>query len=103
MIAELSAEGSRDLDNIWDYTLFEFGVRRADDLLARILKTLNVTVATFPESGRLRAEFGEGVRTFPILPYVAFYRVEARRIVILRVLHGHRDLQPPLISLLIAG
>lgn len=103
MKAAFSPAAHRDLDKIWDYTLFEFGVGRADDLVARILKTLDTTVATFPDSGRARPEFGDGVRTFPILPYVLFYRVEARRVVVLRVLHGHRDLQPPLMSLMIAG
>jgi toxin ParE1/3/4 len=101
--ALLSPEARRDLDTIWDYTHLEFGVARADDLTARILATLNTTIATFPDSGSRRPEFGENVRTFPILPYILFCRVESRRFVVMRILHGHRDLQPPLISLLIAG
>jgi plasmid stabilization system protein ParE len=40
-------------------------------------------------------------RSFPVLPYVIFYRTAGKRIV-QRVLHGHRDIHPPLVSLLLA-
>ncbi len=96
-------EAEIDLSYVWHTCFVQSGERRANELLDRIRETLARTIGTFPESGRLRPEFGEGVRSFPILPYLVFCRVEPHRIAVLRVLHGHRDLQPPLISLLIAG
>lgn len=103
MTVRFMEEAEVDLGLIWYAAFVQSGERRADDLLERIRKTFGETIGTFPEAGRLRPEFGEGVRSFPILPYVAFYRADARRIAVLRVLHGHRDLQPPLISFLMAG
>ena len=96
-------EAEIDLSYVWHACFVASGERRANELLERIRGTFDRTIGTFPESGRLRLEFGEGVRSFPILPYLVFYRVEPHRIAVLRILHGHRDLQPPLISLLIAG
>ncbi len=40
--------------------------------------------------GRIRLEFGEGVRPFVVEKYVIYYR-ERAELLIARVLHGHRD------------
>jgi hypothetical protein len=40
--------------------------------------------------GRLRPEFGEGVRSFTVENYVIYYRHE-RDVLVPRVLHGRRD------------
>lgn len=103
MMIVLSPRAKRDFRHIWSYCFEEFGSRRADELVARITATLNETIGTFPEAGRPRPEFKEGVHSFPVVPYVAFYSVEKRRVHVLRILHGHRDLQPPLMSLMVAG
>jgi toxin ParE1/3/4 len=50
-------------------------------------------LAEMPGMGRLRAEFGSGVRSFPTAAYVIFYRETANGIEVLRVLHGARDIQ----------
>jgi toxin ParE1/3/4 len=49
--------------------------------------------AQFPESGRLREEISPGLRSFPVRPYVVFFRPSDDTILILRILHGHRDLK----------
>ncbi len=40
--------------------------------------------------GRLRPEFGEGVRSFAVDSYVIYYRHEGA-LLVGRVLHGRRD------------
>lgn len=40
--------------------------------------------------GRLRPEFGEGVRSFAVENYVVYYRHEGD-VLVARVLHGRRD------------
>lgn len=92
-----------DLANIWDFTAGEFGETRANDLLARVRGTFDKVVGTFASAGRRCPEFGADVRSYPIVPYIIFYRVSRGRVTVLRVLHGHRDLKAPLLSLLVAG
>jgi toxin ParE1/3/4 len=93
----------RDLRQIWLACAQASGITIADKLIVRIEDTLAKTLGAFPQSGRLRPELGAGVRSFPVLPYVAFYRVAASRVELLRVIHGHRDIKPPLVSLLLAS
>lgn len=92
-----------DLTRIWLRVAESAGVRRADEIKSKIEERLTGIVAKHPGSGRLRPEFGPDVRSFLISwPYVAFYRHVGRRIEILRILHGHRDIHEPLMSLLTA-
>lgn len=49
-------------------------------------------LASMPQSGRRRDEFGPNVRSFPEGSYVVFYRVIGEEIEIIRVLHGSRDI-----------
>jgi plasmid stabilization system protein ParE len=46
----------------------------------------------FPESAQARPEFGPDIRTIPVGRYIAFVRVIAERVTVLRILHGARDL-----------
>jgi toxin ParE1/3/4 len=46
----------------------------------------------FPLMGRDRRSLGAGVRSIVAGTYVIFYRVEPDRVVIMRVLHGRRDI-----------
>jgi len=91
-----------DRSRIWLESAERFGPERADVHVGRIEETLRNTVAVFPNNGRLRPELGSGIRSFPIIPYVVFYRINPRRIEILRILHGRRDIKEPLLSLLVA-
>lgn len=47
----------------------------------------------FPFLGRDRSELGPSLRGLLIDGYVAFYLVEAERIVIVRVIDGRRDIE----------
>lgn len=47
-------------------------------------------LAKQPGVGSPRPRLGVGVRSFPVHPYLIFYRPEGADIVVLRVLHGHR-------------
>ncbi|HEV2620059.1 MAG TPA: type II toxin-antitoxin system RelE/ParE family toxin [Acidobacteriaceae bacterium] len=49
---------------------------------------------THPHIGRARDEdLRPGIRSFPVGDYVILYRLEGRRIFVLRVLHGSRNLR----------
>ena len=53
----------------------------------------------FPQRGRLRPEFGPGIRSIPVSPVVAFYRVidedaeNGATVEVLRIIDGRRDLR----------
>ncbi|HEY9180097.1 MAG TPA: type II toxin-antitoxin system RelE/ParE family toxin [Candidatus Baltobacteraceae bacterium] len=69
----------------------------------RLRSVMQKSTMTFKDSGRARHEFGPGVRCYPVAPYLVFYQVHPGEIYVLRILHGHRDIHPPLMSLLMAG
>ena len=91
-----------DLAEIHLYHEEYAGVDVARDNVAKIRATIRHTLRIFPRSGRLRPEFGEHVRSYPVLAYVVFYAIDPRGVRILRILHGHRDIRAPLMSLLTA-
>lgn len=49
--------------------------------------------AQFPESGRCREDIIPGLGSFPVRPYVVFFRPEGKSILVLRILHGYRDVE----------
>ena len=79
------------------------GLRIADEMVGRITGTLQRVVATHPRVGRARPELGDDIRSFPVVPYVVFYRLLRSRIIVIRILHGRRDIHSPIVSLLARG
>lgn len=63
----------------------------AERLIDRIRQSL-WRLSHYPLSGRARPELGPSVRSLPVGRYVVLHRIEADRVLILRVLHGARDL-----------
>jgi toxin ParE1/3/4 len=61
----------------------------------RFLDALEVTcemLAEHPFVGRLRPEFGQGVRSFPVGNYLIFYTPSRDGIDVARVIYGGHDL-----------
>jgi toxin ParE1/3/4 len=50
-------------------------------------------LAQFPEMGRSRKELAEELRSFPIKPYIIFYKRMETYIGIVRILHQSRDIE----------
>lgn len=87
-----SAQASADIDEISDYFALhnpDFGLRLLDGIEVRCR-----TLARFPLVGRRRDELGPGVRSAVVLGYRVFFRPEPDGILVLRVLHGARDVGP---------
>lgn len=102
MICSYAEAAKHDRLQIWLDSAERFGELWADAYIDRLDGTLTSALGAFPNAGRARPEFGPDIRSFPVVPLVAFYRVRNRRIEIVRVLHTHRDLSAPLLSLLVA-
>ncbi|HVB16971.1 MAG TPA: type II toxin-antitoxin system RelE/ParE family toxin, partial [Stellaceae bacterium] len=50
-------------------------------------------LSTYSQLGRNRGDLRPGLRSYPVGDYVIFYRVQRRDVIILRVLHGRRDIE----------
>jgi toxin ParE1/3/4 len=88
MSYRLSSLAEQDLDEIWSYVA-DASPSAADRLIDDIIDRFNL-LAEQPRMGRLRPEFGEGVRSFTVENHVIYYRHESE-VLIARVLHGRRD------------
>ncbi|MGA7354966.1 MAG: type II toxin-antitoxin system RelE/ParE family toxin [Candidatus Cybelea sp.] len=102
MKIEYSRQATSDLEQIEDYYCERAGPQVAVDLLDRITGALDRLIRRNPKAGRTRHDLGPDVRMFPVLPYLIFYRVTRSSVYVIRILHGHRDIRPPLASLLVA-
>jgi toxin ParE1/3/4 len=85
----LSALAERDLEEIWSYVAEDASPPTADRLIDAIIDRFEL-LAEQPRMGRLRPEFGEGVRSFTAENHVIYYRHEDD-VLVARVLHGRRD------------
>jgi toxin ParE1/3/4 len=88
----LTDQAKDDLREIWNSTSSKRDERAADQLVLQILDKCE-SHARFPESGRLREEISPGLRSFPVRPYVVFFRPFEDTILVLRIVHGRRDLK----------
>lgn len=101
-VYDATDEATVDVAMIWEHFAQVASIRTADQVIQRIEETIRGTIVRRPKSGRPRPEMGVDVYSFPVVPYIIFYRIIRRRIRIERILHGHRDIQPPLLSLFVA-
>ncbi len=85
----LSALAEQDLEEIWSYVAEDASPATADRLIDAIVDRFELLVEQ-PRMGRLRPEFGGGVRSFTVENHVIYYRHDGD-ILIARVLHGRRD------------
>jgi toxin ParE1/3/4 len=79
-----------DLDNIWLEIAFD-NVAAADRTIDQIEKRTAQLLA-FPESGRLRSEIADDMRSLTSGNYIVLYKVEENSVTVVRVIHGARDL-----------
>jgi len=87
----LSLEAERDLEDIFDYTVQEFGVDLAITYVSDFEEVFMSLVAN-PELGRKRAEIRNGLRSFVKESHTIFYRILKSHIRIVRILHNSRDI-----------
>ncbi len=85
-----TARTEADLLEIWSYVAHD-NPRAADRVLDDIAACK--VLAENPAVGRLREELACGLRSLAVGKYVIFYRPETDGIVVVRVLHGARDVQ----------
>jgi toxin ParE1/3/4 len=82
----------QDLRDIWR-GLAEYGTLTLADAKIAMLQDKLMLLSQFPESGRRREELAIGMRSFPAVEFVIFYRVFDDYIQIVRILSGRRDIE----------
>ncbi|MFO6446203.1 type II toxin-antitoxin system RelE/ParE family toxin [Erythrobacter sp. NE805] len=87
---EISPLARGDLETIDDYGLSGFGEPAANAMQAAIREAF-VMLAEFPRSAPERPEFGENIRCKVLRGYRILYRLDEKRIIIVRVLHHSRS------------
>lgn len=87
---DLSLPAKHDLDEIWDYVARD-NPTAADGLIDDIYKHCHI-YATQPEAGTPADRFQAGLRYFACGNYVVFYRPEVSGILLIRIVHGARNL-----------
>lgn len=94
MAHRLAPRAETDLDDIWYDVAKESG---SIEIANRLIDTLTdrfFRLAGFPFVGRARDDdFGPGSRSVAVGEYVIVYGVENEEVLILRVVHGRRDLE----------
>ncbi len=86
-----SSAAEADLESIGDYIALE-SPHRAVSFIAE-LRTQCHKIAAIPYAYRLRPEIAEGLRSCPHGNYVIFFQTRDADILIVRVLHGARDIR----------
>jgi toxin ParE1/3/4 len=88
----LTREADADLDEIIDY--YRDKSRAAGRRLLNAIEKQCRLLARLPGMGQPRDQFGPGVRSSAVWPYVIYFRPVANGVQILRVLHGTRHVDP---------
>jgi toxin ParE1/3/4 len=90
----LAPRAEADLDNIWLYVARDSGSLETANRLIDSVTDQFLLLAHYPYLGRARDDdFGEGSRSLTVGEYIVVYCVDAEDVLILRVVHGRRDLE----------
>ncbi len=88
----ISPVAQDDLKKIYQYSVSNRGTTRASSYLDQ-LKNHFWSLTEYPEVGIERDELLFSLRSFSVESHVIFYRINNRKIEIVRVLHGRQDPQ----------
>jgi toxin ParE1/3/4 len=92
MAHRLAPEVEGELDDIWQYIATQTGsVEIAERVLGAVVGRFSL-LATHPLIGRRRDDLRPGLRSILAGEYVIIYRIADEDVVILRVIHGRRDI-----------
>lgn len=87
----IAPQAARDIAAITDYLEAEASAAVAGEFEAGLFEKFEF-LADFPGAGHSRSDITPAnVRFFPLAPYLIAYRVVRRKVKIVAVLHGHRD------------
>jgi len=93
MAHRLAPRAVQDLEEIWFYVASESGSVEVANRLIDSITDRFLLLTSHPYAGRARNDdLGSGRRSFPVGDYVIVYSVRSGDVLVLRVVHGRRDL-----------
>ena len=92
MPLELSRKAQADLDDIRDFSVEQFGVKRAILYLDSIEHALRRLI-DHSRIGSQRADIGEAVLSYPVGEHRIFYEARPGQVHVIRVLHKAMDVE----------
>ena len=87
---KLSGKASADVDDIFEYTIVNFGIEQARAYLHGLGDRFKA-LAEDPLRGRAADELASGLRRYEYQSHVVFFRIMEQYTLIVRVLHKSRD------------
>lgn len=90
LIYKLSKSAERDLEQLYHYTIRQFGLTQASDYLLELEGVFEL-LAEFPTMGRSAEMIRPNLRSHTHQSHVIYYRKRAKDIFILRVIHQRMD------------
>ncbi len=87
---KLSAQASRDVEDIYLYGFINFGGKQADLYSVKMHRCIDI-LCDNPEIGRLDIRVNPAVRRFDFESHVIFYDIEDGSILIVRIMHRSMD------------
>lgn len=94
--ARFTLPAKQDLKEIVAYIRRD-NPQAARKLVARLREVCQTTLVMFPRGGTQRDDLSPGLRCFSVGNYVIYFRGHSP-VVIMRVLHGARDVTPAMFS-----
>jgi toxin ParE1/3/4 len=92
MAHRVSPRATADLDEIWQYVAEESSDPNVAQRLVDSIADRFLVLSEYPYIGRGRPELRPGLRSHPVGSYLIFYRLQHDDVLIVRVLHGSRDI-----------
>jgi toxin ParE1/3/4 len=86
----LSSKAAADLDGIYEYTILNFGLKKAQTYLLELHECLQV-LAKNPKLGRSAEQLAPELRRYEHQSHVIFYVPKREGVLIVRVLHESMD------------
>lgn len=92
MNLRLTHRAESDLEGILRYIAAD-NERAASKMLSAMLDTLKV-LEQFPTAGRARDDLFDGLRSWPVLQYTAYYIIEDGEVLAVRIPGGGQNVGP---------
>ncbi|UVC17868.1 type II toxin-antitoxin system RelE/ParE family toxin [Mesorhizobium onobrychidis] len=86
----LSPKAKADLDDIWDHSLKDWGLERAEAYILTVHSIINL-IDQFPAMAKNAENIRPGLLKYPIGSLVLFLRIGDQYIDIVRILHQRLD------------
>ncbi len=90
MAVSLSKAAARDIEDILEHSLVEFGVHQAETYYASLTHCLELLGGN-PEMGSAAEDIRPGYRRFPYESHIIFYTIRPEDILVVRILHQRMD------------